>query len=40
MLAVWNLVRPRAEINPSLVTRLAVVPLIAVHAGWLLPAAW
>jgi hypothetical protein len=22
------------------VTRLAVVPLIAVHAGWLLPAAW
>jgi hypothetical protein len=39
-LAIWNLVRPSAEVNPSLVTRLAVVPLIAVHAGWLLPAAW
>jgi hypothetical protein len=40
VLAIWNLIRPTAEINPSLVTRLAVVPLIAVHAGWLLPAAW
>lgn len=39
-LAIWNLVRPSREVNPSLVTRLAVVPLIAVHAGWLLPAAW
>ncbi|MEO5920801.1 MAG: hypothetical protein ABIQ01_06630 [Pseudolysinimonas sp.] len=39
-LAIWNLVRPSAEVIPSLVTRLAVVPLIAVHAGWLLPAAW
>jgi hypothetical protein len=39
-LAVWNLVRPDRRVNPSLVVRLAVVPLIAVHAGWLLPAAW
>jgi hypothetical protein len=39
-LCVWNLVIPRGEINPSLVVRLAIVPLIAVHAGWLLPAAW
>ena len=40
VLAVRNLFRTGAPINPSLVTRLAVVPLIAVHAGWLLPAAW
>ncbi|HEV7740901.1 MAG TPA: hypothetical protein VGO65_00640, partial [Pseudolysinimonas sp.] len=39
-LCVWNLIIPRREINPSLVVRLAIVPLIAVHAGWLLPAAW
>lgn len=29
-----------AGIRPSLVARLAIVPLIAVHAGWLLPAVW
>ncbi len=39
-LAIWNLAAPESEINPSLVSRLAVVPLVAVHAGWLLPAAW
>jgi len=40
LLAIWNVVRPARRINPGLVARLAVVPLIAVHAGWLLPAAW
>ena len=39
-LAIWNLAVPESLINPSLVSRLAVVPLVAVHAGWLLPAAW
>jgi hypothetical protein len=39
-LAIWNLAVPESRISPSLVSRLAVVPLIAVHAGWLLPAAW
>jgi hypothetical protein len=39
-LSVWNVVSPDRKVNPGLVTRLAVVPLIAVHAGWLLPAAW
>lgn len=40
--AVLNLTRPasRPAVRPSLVVRLAVVPLIAVHAGWLLPAIW
>jgi hypothetical protein len=37
-LAIMNLFRP--NVRPSLVVRLAVVPLIAVHAGWLLPAVW
>lgn len=39
-LSVWNVVGPDRKVDPGLVTRLAVVPLIAVHAGWLLPAAW
>lgn len=39
-LSVWNLVVPARRVNPGLVSRLALVPLIAVHAGWLLPAAW
>lgn len=39
-LSVWNLVQPHRRVNAGLVARLAVVPLIAVHAGWLLPAAW
>jgi hypothetical protein len=39
-LAIRNLVLPERRINPGLVSRLAVVPLVAVHAGWLLPAAW
>jgi hypothetical protein len=30
----------RRMLGPGLVVRLAVVPLVAVHAGWLLPAAW
>ncbi|HWH96958.1 MAG TPA: hypothetical protein VNS80_01200 [Pseudolysinimonas sp.] len=30
----------RRRLGTGLVTRLAVVPIIAVHAGWLLPAAW
>jgi hypothetical protein len=30
----------RRAFGTGLVVRLAVVPLIAVHAGWLLPAAW
>lgn len=30
----------RRMLGPGLVARLAVVPLVAVHAGWLLPAAW
>jgi hypothetical protein len=37
-LAVTNLVRP--GVRPALVVRLAVVPIVAVHAGWLLPAVW
>jgi len=39
-LRIWNLVQPNRRVNPGLVTRFAVVPLIAVHAGWLLPVAW
>ena len=39
-LSIWNIVSPTRRVSPSLVSRLAVVPLIAVHAGWLLPAAW
>jgi hypothetical protein len=38
VLAVVNLVRP--TVRASLVARFGVVPLIAVHAGWLLPAVW
>jgi hypothetical protein len=30
----------RRVLGPGLVARLAIVPLVAVHAGWLLPAAW
>lgn len=30
----------RRALGAGLVVRLAVVPLVAVHAGWLLPAAW
>lgn len=30
----------RRELGTGLVVRLAVVPIVAVHAGWLLPAAW
>jgi len=30
----------RASVPRALVLRLAVVPFIAVHAGWLLPVAW
>ena len=30
----------RRALGAALVVRLAVVPLVAVHAGWLLPAAW
>lgn len=30
----------RLALGPGLIVRLAVVPLVAVHAGWLLPAAW
>jgi hypothetical protein len=37
-LAVRNLFS--TNVRPSLVVRFAVVPLIAVHAGWLLPAVW
>ncbi|MEO8261261.1 MAG: hypothetical protein ABI566_01715 [Pseudolysinimonas sp.] len=40
LLSVWNAIQPARRINPGLVSRLAVVPLIAVHAGWLLPAVW
>jgi hypothetical protein len=39
-LSIWNLIRPNRGVNAGLVARFAVVPLIAVHAGWLLPAAW
>lgn len=39
-LSIWNLVQPNRRVAPGLVARLAVVPLVAVHAGWLLPAAW
>jgi hypothetical protein len=39
-LALWNLLRPARAVTTGLVTRLVVVPLVAVHAGWLLPAAW
>lgn len=35
--AVVNVIRPG---KGSVHIRLAVVPLVAVHAGWLLPAAW
>lgn len=30
----------RQALGTGLVVRLAVVPVVAVHAGWLLPAAW
>lgn len=30
----------RRALGTGLVVRLAVVPIVAVHAGWLLPAAW
>lgn len=30
----------RRTLGTGLVVRLAVVPIVAVHAGWLLPAAW
>jgi hypothetical protein len=30
----------RGALGTGLVVRLALVPLVAVHAGWLLPAAW
>lgn len=30
----------RRAFGTGLIVRLAVVPLVAVHAGWLLPAAW
>jgi hypothetical protein len=30
----------RRAFGPGLVVRLGVVPFVAVHAGWLLPAAW
>jgi hypothetical protein len=39
-LAVLNLVRREPAVPGGLVARLAAVPLVAVHAGWLLPAAW
>jgi hypothetical protein len=39
-LSIWNVIQPNRRVNPGLVARFAVVPLIAVHAGWLLPAAW
>jgi hypothetical protein len=39
-LAIWDLAVPESRIGSGLVGRLAVVPLVAVHAGWLLPAAW
>lgn len=38
-LAVAVFVRPGLA-SPALILRLAIVPLIAVHAGWLLPVAW
>jgi hypothetical protein len=39
-LALGNLLLPARAVPSGLVVRLAVVPLVAVHAGWLLPAAW
>jgi hypothetical protein len=30
----------RREFGTGLVVRLAIVPIVAVHAGWLLPAVW
>jgi len=39
--AAVGLASPAAQpVGHSLAVRLAIVPLIAVHAGWLLPAAW
>lgn len=38
VMAIMNAVRPFRR--PSLIARFAAVPLIAVHAGWLLPAVW
>lgn len=40
VLALWNLVRPSRAVSASVVARLAAVPFLAVHAGWLLPTAW
>jgi hypothetical protein len=40
LLALWNLVRPRHRVAPSVIVRLSVVPVLALHAGPLLPAAW
>lgn len=39
VLAVVAFVRPEPT-GSALVLRLAIVPLVAVHAGWLLPVAW
>lgn len=38
VMAVANLVKQSRR--PSLIARFAAVPVIAVHAGWLLPAVW
>jgi hypothetical protein len=39
--AIAGLASPTVQrLGHSLAVRLAIVPLIAVHAGWLLPAAW
>ncbi|HEV7742166.1 MAG TPA: hypothetical protein VGO65_07085 [Pseudolysinimonas sp.] len=40
LLALWNLVRPRQRVAPSVIVRLSLVPVLALHAGPLLPAAW
>lgn len=39
-LALANPLRPERLAPPGLIVRLAVVPFVAVHAGWVLPAAW
>jgi hypothetical protein len=40
VLGGWKVMHRGLPVRPSVIVRLAVVPLIALHAGWLLPAAW
>jgi hypothetical protein len=40
LLFAWNVIVPARRVATSVIVRLAAVPVIAIHAGLLLPAAW